>query len=140
MAMIGGCLCGEIRFQVEPATNWCSHCHCSLCRRAHGAGYVTWFGADVEKFTLTEGEKSLTWYRSTPEARRGFCSRCGSTMFFQSERWPDEMHVVLAAMDAPIDREPGAHVFVDSATDWVSIEDGLPRFGGDSGTEPLPDS
>jgi hypothetical protein len=100
---------------------------------------VTWFGVVLEQFRITAGEDLLRWYRSTSSARRGFCSRCGSTMFFQSDRWPDEMHVALAAMDSPIDRGPKAHVFFDSAVEWVHVDDGIPRYGGASGTEPIPD-
>ena len=133
----GGCLCGAIRFEVTPPTKWCAHCHCSLCRRAHGAAFVTWFGVDRSAFELVSGEDDLSWYRSTPGARRGFCSRCGSTIFFASERWADEVHIALASMDGPIDRQPSAHVFYDSHVAWNAIGDELPRRGGDSGVEPL---
>jgi hypothetical protein len=95
MSFTGGCLCGGIRFEVEQPTKWCAHCHCSLCRRAHGAGYVTWFGVARDRFLLDDSEQLLAWYRSTPGARRGFCSRCGSTLFFEGDRWPDERHIVL---------------------------------------------
>lgn len=137
MSFTGGCLCGGVRFEVEPPTKWCAHCHCSLCRRAHGAGCVTWFGVARDQFRLDDAGQLLAWYRSTPGARRGFCSRCGSTLFFEGERWPDERHIALAAMDGPIDREPQAHVFFDSGAPWVHVADDLPRLGGDSGTEPL---
>jgi hypothetical protein len=137
MSFTGGCLCGGIRFEVEPPTKWCAHCHCSLCRRAHGAGYVTWFGVARGQFRLDDSEQLLAWYRSTPAARRGFCSRCGSMLFFEGDRWPEERHIVLAVMDGPIDREPQAHVFFDSGAPWVHVADDLPRLGGDSGTDPL---
>lgn len=137
MSFTGGCLCGGVRFEVEPPTRWCAHCHCSLCRRAHGAGFVTWFGVALEQFRLDDPERLLAWYRSTPGARRGFCSRCGSTLFFEGDRWPDERHIALAAMDGPIDRQPQAHVFFDSGAPWIHVSDGLPRLGGASGTEPL---
>lgn len=135
--LTGGCLCGAIRFRVAPPTKWCAHCHCSLCRRAHGAAFVTWFGAARDRFTLISGEDVLSWYRSTPGARRGFCSRCGSTLFFEGDRWPDEVHVALAHMDGPIDRRPSAHVFCDSRVEWGEPDGGLPRLGGPSGNQPL---
>ncbi len=137
MSFDGGCLCGAVRFAVDPPTKWCAHCHCSLCRRAHGAGFVTWFGVPLERFRITRGEGGLRWYRSTPGARRGFCSECGSTMFFAGDRWPDEIHIALAHMDGPIDRMPQAHVFFDSGADWVHVDDDLPKLGGPSGNEPL---
>jgi hypothetical protein len=133
----GGCLCGAVRFEVRPPTKWCAHCHCSLCRRAHGAAFVTWFGVERPKFELVAGSDDLSWYRSTPAARRGFCGRCGTTMFFEGERWPDEIHIALAGMDGPIDRRPTAHVFFDSHVDWLDIGDDLRRLGGPSGNEPL---
>ena len=137
MSFTGGCLCGGVRFEVEPPTKWCAHCHCSLCRRAHGAGFVTWFGVARAQFRLDDREQLLAWYRSTPGARRGFCSRCGSTLFFEGDRWPDERHIALAAMAGPIDREPQAHVFFDSGAAWIHVFDDLPKLGGDSGTDPL---
>jgi len=132
----GQCLCGAVRFSVEPPTKWCAHCHCSLCRRAHGAGFVTWFGTDRSRFRVISGEGELVWYRSTEEARRGFCSRCGSTMLFESSRWPDEVHIVRASVDE-LDREPAAHVFFDAHVDWVDLGDDLKKLGGSSGTEPM---
>ena len=140
MSFSGRCLREGIRFEVDEPTKWCAHCHCSLCRRAHGAGYVTWFGVDRDRFRITDGEGLLAWYQSTSEARRGFCSRCGSTLFFSSERWADEMHIALAHMVGPIDKEPQGHVFFDSKAEWVHVDDGVPRFGGDSGTELIEES
>jgi hypothetical protein len=133
----GGCLCGAIRFQVTAPTKWCAHCHCSLCRRAHGAAFVTWFGVERARFELVAGADRLVWYQSTPRARRGFCSCCGSTLFFEGDRWPDEVHVALAHMDGPIDRRPKAHVFFDTHVDWVELGDDLPRLGGPEGNQPL---
>jgi hypothetical protein len=98
---------------------------------------VTWFGVERSSFELVAGSDELSWYQSTPEARRGFCSKCGSTIFFESERWSDEVHIALAHMDGPIDRAPKAHVFFDSHVDWVELGDDLRRFGGPTGTEPL---
>ena len=133
----GGCLCGAVRFAVTSPTKWCAHCHCSLCRRAHGAAFVTWFGVERAQFKLTGGDEHLSWYRSTADARRGFCDRCGSTLFFESERWSDETHIALAHMDGPIDRAPKVHVFYDSHVDWVEPGDDLRRLGGATGVDPI---
>ena len=123
----GGCLCGAVRFEIELPSKWCAHCHCTMCRRAHGAGFVTWVGVEQSQFRMLAGEDELTWYHSSPPARRGFCRQCGSTLFFQSTRWPTEMHVVLANVDGPIDRAPTAHVYYDSHADWIVVNDGLDR-------------
>ncbi len=136
----GGCLCGAVRFEVTPPTKWCAHCHCSLCRRAHGAAFVTWFGVERPQFAVTSGDGQIAWYQSSATARRGFCARCGSTLFFEGERWPTEIHIALAHMDGPIDRAPTAHVFYDSHVSWFEPGDGLRRLGGPSGNEALDQS
>jgi hypothetical protein len=101
-----------------------------MCRRAHGAGYVTWVGFDSHQFRLLQGEDHLQWYASSPGARRGFCRSCGSTMLFESERWAGETHVALACIEGRIDRAPQAHVFYDSHVDWVAIDESLKKVTG----------
>jgi hypothetical protein len=125
----GKCLCGAVRFEVDLPVKWCAHCHCKRCRPAHGAAFVTWFGVDRENFRFLEGEDKLTRWRSAPEAVRSFCSACGSSMFFESERWPDEVHVALGCMDGPIDREPSAHVYYHQKAEWFTPNDDLKKIG-----------
>ncbi len=115
----GSCLCGAVRFVVEFPTLWCAHCHCSMCRRAHGAGFVTWAGIAADRFRLAAGEEALQRYHSSADATRSFCGRCGSPMFFESSRWPGEVHVALALFTTPIDREPDKNVFTDARVHWI---------------------
>ncbi len=76
----GSCLCGAVRFSVEGNLPAPSACHCSKCRK-HTGHYEA--GTDVPRAAVTiEGEKNLTWYRSSDEVRRGFCAICGSSLFF----------------------------------------------------------
>jgi hypothetical protein len=127
----GGCLCGAVRFAARPPTLFCCHCHCHWCRRAHGAAFVTWFGVPQEGFTLTQGAEHLVWYASSEQSSRGFCARCGTTLFFRSQLAPGEMHVTLANTDGPIDVEPQAHTFFADHVPWVTLGDELPRLERD---------
>lgn len=122
----GFCLCGAVQFTFGPPSLWCAHCHCSLCRRAHGAAFVTWIGVDQKRFELIR-QDTLRWYRSSAEAQRGFCATCGSTLFFRSERWPGEIHVAHANVESEIDLAPSAHAFWESHVDWFEFDDPLPR-------------
>jgi hypothetical protein len=101
-----------------------------MCRKVHGAGYVTWVGFESPQYKLDEGEEWLTWFDSSTGASRGFCNRCGSSMFFKSERWAGELHVALGCLDDPIDRKPQAHAFHDSHVDWMPLDDALKVFDG----------
>jgi hypothetical protein len=128
----GACLCSELRFELALPSKWVAHCHCSMCRRAHGAAFVTWLGADAAGSVIDDPADRLRWYASSAEAERGFCARCGSTLFFRSSRWPGELHVAVANLLGPADRPPSMHVSWDDHVDWASIDpqDGLPRKGG----------
>lgn len=125
------CLCGDLRVQATLPSKWVAHCHCTLCRRAHGAAFVTWVGIEADHCVIEDTAGRLRWYESTPGAERGFCSRCGGMLFFRSGRWPGELHVALAHFTTPIDRQPQVHVHWESHVEWASIDpaDGLPRKG-----------
>jgi hypothetical protein len=99
----GSCLCGAIRFEVTLPTRFCVHCHCSMCRRNHGAAFVTWFGVPKTSFRVTSGEANLTRYQSSDHGNRSFCSRCGTSLFCELDRDPD---TILAARMEQI-AEPG---------------------------------
>lgn len=137
-SVTGACLCGAVRFRVTPPTLFCAHCHCSMCRRNHGAAFVTWFGIARERLALEAGEDVLVRHQSSEHGTRSFCGRCGSSLFCESARHPDHVDVVLASLDGPIDRAPALHVYFDSRADWTDVRDELPRLGGASGVEPLP--
>lgn len=127
-AFNGECLCGAVRFEAAPPTRWCLHCHCTLCRKAHGAPLVTWFGIGKEQLQITKGDGDIRWRNSSDHGRRAFCGRCGTQIFFVSSKWPGQIDVVRALVDGPIDRAPSAHVHVSSKVDWLEIEDGLDRY------------
>lgn len=124
----GTCLCGDLSFEANLPTKWVAHCHCTLCQRAHGAPVVTWVGFEAAQVHIHDPHARLQWYASTPGAERGFCSRCGSTLFFRSQRWPGELHIVRSNFDGPVDREPQLHVYYDSHAPWLVLgDDGLAR-------------
>jgi hypothetical protein len=135
-AMTGGCFCSAIRFRAEPPSLWCAHCHCTMCRRCHGAPFVTWVGVAEDRcvvWSRSGGEgggadpDALVWFQSSAQAQRGFCRRCGTTLFFRSPRWPGELHITRANFDSPVDREPAAHVSWETRAEWFPFEDGLPH-------------
>lgn len=125
----GSCLCGEVAFSLGPGIGPVVHCHCSMCQRAHGAAFVTWVCQKNEDFALAQDSGVLSWYQSSPEAQRGFCSRCGSTLFFRSTRWPGETHVVVACLNEQEHFQPKAHVFYSTHVNWVECQDDLPKRG-----------
>lgn len=133
----GSCLCGAISFHVELPTLFCGHCHCSMCRRNHGAAFVTWFRVPHAQFAVDQGASELVRYASSEHGTRTFCGRCGSSLFCENTRHPEDLDIVLANMHSEIDRLPQFHFYFDDRVDWVAAADDLPRLGGGSGVDPL---
>ena len=93
----GGCLCGAVRFEVAGPPKWTGYCHCRSCRKHTGAPVSAFAGYEREKVTVT-GE-AFARFASSPGVQRGFCSRCGSTLSYEGERWPTEFHVHVGAFE-----------------------------------------
>ena len=127
METSGKCLCGAVGFRMGFPSKWIAHCHCTMCQRAHGAAFVTWVSVNQAQVVIDDPEAQLRWYNSSPEAQRGFCSRCGSSLFFRSSQWPCELHIVRANFIDPLDREPQVHGFYDTHVSWFDVNDKLPK-------------
>jgi hypothetical protein len=133
----GSCLCGAVRFEVSPPSLFCAHCHCAMCRRSHGAAYVTWFAVPFSQFEVTQGKGELRRRDSSDHGARSFCGRCGSSLFCESTKHPESIDIVLANMEGAIDKAPEAHVYYSDRASWVEIDDELPKLGGPGGLDPL---
>lgn len=133
----GSCFCGAVTFEITLPTQGCVHCHCSMCRRVHGAGYVTWIAVSSNQFRFVSGQDKLTTHQSSEHGRRSFCQVCGSPLFCVLDSHPDVIDITLASLHDPIDRAPQAHYYFSDRVKWMPLEDDLPRFGGKTGTEPL---
>jgi molybdopterin-guanine dinucleotide biosynthesis protein A len=115
----GQCHCGRVRFLARFPSHFCVHCHCNSCRQSHSAGFVTWVGFKTDQFAVLAGFDELAGYESSPGTRRTFCRTCGTKLFFESSRWPGEVHIPLAVFTSPIDREPEGHAFYEEHVAWL---------------------
>ena len=84
----GSCLCGAVKFEATLPSLDSTHCHCSTCRRAHGAAFVTFVGVPEDQFEVTEGDEVLRRYLTDTGATRSFCTNCGSTLTSQATVGP----------------------------------------------------
>ena len=94
---------------------------------SRGAAFVTWVGVEADAATVADPGSKLHWYESSQGGSRGFCSTCGSPMFFKSGRWPGELHIARVLFSEPVGQEPQVHAYHDAHVSWVSLADNLPR-------------
>ena len=118
------CLCGAIRIEVKGELAAPTACHCTNCRKQTGHYEA---GTDVPRAAVTvHGEDKVTWYHSSEKVRRGFCSICGSALFFDIIH-VDRIGIFMGAFDTPTHTKLALHIFVADKGDYYDIADGLPQ-------------
>ena len=126
----GSCLCGSIRYEVRGPLGPASHCHCSMCRKAHGAAFGTYSRVQRSDFVLVSGSEDIASYQSSSEVTRTFCRRCGSTLQFIRATRPNTFSLALGTLDDDPGVRPSMHIYVESKVPWLDINDGLPQHVG----------
>jgi hypothetical protein len=121
----GGCFCGWIRYEAAGTPFHETNCHCSICRKTSGAPFVTWFSVPRSEFRLVCGEPVR--FKSSPEARRSFCPRCGTPLTFEHQDFPDEIDVTTCSLDHPKLVPPKDHTWTSSKVGWLKLA-GLPEY------------
>lgn len=124
----GSCLCGSIRYEIDGNLDRLTHCHCSQCRKAHGAAFGSYVKVERSRFRLLCGEESIVSYVSSPGVRRTFCARCGATLQFIRDSAPDRFSLALGTLDSDPGALPSCHIFVASKAPWFEITDGSPQY------------
>lgn len=119
----GGCLCGACRYATRAAPLNVRACHCRLCQKATGAPLYARVLVPLDRVTITG---PVGWFSSSPELRRGFCTRCGTTLF--SERAAmNAIGLTMGSLDDPDRFAPSAHIWLSSKQAWLELGDDLPH-------------
>jgi hypothetical protein len=127
-AIRGSCLCGGVKFAIEGPLLRPLNCHCSNCRKQHGAPFRSRVRVRIADFRWLQGEDLVRFFESSPGFQRGFCSVCGTPVINKSA--VPEYGVPLATLDGDPGVRPELHCFVASKAAWFEISDPLPQHPG----------
>lgn len=122
----GGCQCGAVRYRVTGEPIVVAVCHCTMCRRAHAAPAVTWAMFADGQVAFTKGTPAA--FASSPEAKRGFCSGCGTQLSFTATYIPGLIDVTVGSLDRPDALTPTLHYWHSVRLPWVQFADDLPKY------------
>jgi hypothetical protein len=129
--LTGGCLCGGVRFEVDPPLESASYCHCSRCQRRTGTAASAQARPAPGAFRIVSGKELVRAYRPPDGFEKAFCGECGSALFSRNPEDPAQMSIRLGAFDGDPGIRPQYHQHVASAAAWEPIpDDGLPRHEG----------
>ena len=121
----GSCLCGGVTYTVtEPLRNSVA-CHCIQCRKTSGH-YVSATQVGPDQLDITRAD-TLQWYQSSPEAQRGFCTCCGSSLFWKHDADRGAVSVMSGTLDGATGITTEKHIFVADKGDYYNIADGVPQ-------------
>ncbi len=115
----GSCLCGGVAFELDEPLRDSIACHCTQCRKTSGH---YWSATQVpnDRFRLTRDD-TLTWFQSSPQARRGFCNRCGASLFWQRSG-EDAISIGSGTLDVPTGITTERHIFVEDKGDYYPLD------------------
>lgn len=122
----GRCLCGGVRYAVWGELRPVINCHCERCRRFTGH-HMASTSARLDEITVEDEGALLTWFFPVPEAGYGFCSRCGSSLFWQSSADPARWAICAGALDPPTGLRTVQAWWVSQASDYHARSD-LPEL------------
>lgn len=122
----GGCLCGAVRFEVSLDEKKFNVCHCGMCRKWSAGPFMSVHCPGGGTFTKKDG---LAWYRGSKWAERGFCAKCGTSLFWRLAENPDAMLVVAVdAFDDADDLTLDRHIYIDAKPARYDFADDRPRI------------
>ncbi|MEM5529349.1 GFA family protein [Gammaproteobacteria bacterium AS21] len=118
------CLCGEVSLQVSGFSEQAGHCHCSMCRKFHGAAFATL--VEVTDIQWLTGRALLQDYTANNGTIRTFCRQCGSSIGFRVKGLGlEQIELAISLFDEEIPINPDVHIYTQYKANWYDIDDSL---------------
>ena len=112
----GSCLCGARSYEIEGDLDGVWMCHCSLCRKATGAGGIAILIVPKERFHWLTGEEHGVTFELRPSYSMSRCKTCGTPL--PAEVDDRNVYVTAGTLDEPLGAGITTHIFCASKADW----------------------
>ena len=125
ISLKASCLCGSIQLKTQGYHRDIHNCHCIQCMKTHGhhAAYTAVKPKNIKFYK----KKTLKWFRSSKGAKRGFCNKCGASIFFRSIGSKD-IHISAGMFDKPVKLKTEMNIFVKNKLEYYKLDNRLPKF------------
>ena len=125
LSLTASCLCGSIKIKTKGYHRNVSNCHCIQCRKTHGiyGAYSNVKDKDI-KFI---NKKNLGWFKSSKNAKRGFCKKCGASIFYKRN---NSSHISISAgmFKNPTRLKTKINIFTKGKLDYYVLNNKLPKY------------
>ncbi|AOT08725.1 GFA family protein [Pseudoalteromonas luteoviolacea] len=123
----GSCLCGKVTFLVSGFSTQVANCHCTMCRKFHGAAFGTL--VSVKDLKWLSGKEVLKEFLAPNGTIRTFCNVCGSSLGFLSKgALPEDIEIAISTFDTDIPVKVDAQIFTKDKANWCSLQDDVQIF------------
>jgi len=119
------CLCGSIKLKMKGKLRHVINCHCSQCMKTHGnyASYTAILEKDIEFIS----KKNLKWFHSSNNAKRGFCIKCGASIFYKRLN-SDSISISAGMFKNPTQLKTQINIFTKGKLDYYKLDTRIPKF------------
>jgi len=125
LSLKASCLCGGIKLRTQGYHRNVQNCHCIQCMKTHGhhAAYTNVEERNV-KFLK---KRTLKWFKSSKRAKRGFCNKCGASLFFKIIG-AKNISIAAGMFNRPIKLKTIMNIFVKGKPDYYKLDSRMPKF------------
>ena len=125
LSLKASCLCGGIKLKTQGYHRNIQNCHCIQCMKTHGhhAAYTNVEDRNV-KFLK---KRTLKWFKSSKRAKRGFCNKCGASLFFKVIG-AKTISIAAGMFNRPVKLKTTMNIFVQGKSDYYKLDSRVPKF------------
>ena len=122
---IASCLCGGVKINISAKLRHVINCHCKQCMKTHG-NYAAYTSC-LEKNLHFINRKTLRWFKSSNIAKRGFCSKCGASIFYKLLK-SKNISIAAGMLNNPTKLKTQSNIFTKGKLDYYKLDLKIPKF------------
>ena len=126
----GRCECGGVSYVVAGPLRAVWNCHCHRCRRFTGH-HMAVTASSLDRVSFIS-DSTLTWYSPDPSVEYGFCSTCGSSLFWRAAAQPGHLSICAGSIDPPTGLRTTTAWWMAEHGDYHTPEPNVSEFDHDA--------
>ena len=128
-SLTGGCICGQVKYQITDKPLFTQACHCKDCKVLTGSSYVV-NSSILENTLIVEGEVSSTELKAGSGAsyKTYFCTKCGTYVYADYDSAVGRLTVRTKTLDIPENFPPQAHIYTKDKDPWLNLSEDVICF------------
>jgi len=125
LSLKASCLCGGIKLRTQGYHRNVQNCHCIQCMKTHGH-YAAYTNVEERNIKFLK-KRTLKWFKSSKRAKRGFCNKCGASLFFKIIG-AKTISIAAGLFNRPVKLKTTMNIFVKGKSDYYKLDSCMPKF------------